>query len=217
MRSPCCAALLYSTPRGRLPGGQDASKPGGGDGLEWPAVGSSGWVYRAWTCRVKTGRAIQRPAETDRRTQPGSPFSSRMQDCASITACQPSGRSKDHAASSARSSAVMSSICRSTHCSLTSIAAATCSGRRRTARTVRGSESSARGAAAERGGVERSRCCTSLLYSTPRGLLPRWEEASELGGGDGTRTRNPLLAKQVRCQLRHAPGTPGRPTGRCVT
>ena len=25
------------------------------------------------------------------------------------------------------------------------------------------------------------------------------------GGGDGTRTRNPLLAKQVRCQLRHAP------------
>jgi hypothetical protein len=34
------------------------------------------------------------------------------------------------------------------------------------------------------------------------------------GGGDGTRTRNPLLAKQVRCQLRHAPQTrPGRPQG----
>ena len=29
-----------------------------------------------------------------------------------------------------------------------------------------------------------------------------WENS---GGGDGTRTRNPLLAKQVRCQLRYAP------------
>lgn len=26
------------------------------------------------------------------------------------------------------------------------------------------------------------------------------------GGGEGTRTLNPLLAKQVRCQLRYAPG-----------
>ena len=26
------------------------------------------------------------------------------------------------------------------------------------------------------------------------------------GGANGTRTRNPLLAKQVRCQLRHGPG-----------
>src|SRR4051812_17306397 len=28
------------------------------------------------------------------------------------------------------------------------------------------------------------------------------------GGGEGTRTPNPLLAKQVRCQLRHAPSYP---------
>src|SRR3954468_4931728 len=42
-----------------------------------------------------------------------------------------------------------------------------------------------------------------------RGLLPGGEEASEPGGGERTRTPNPLLAKQVRCQLRHAPGGPG--------
>lgn len=54
----------------------------------------------------------------------------------------------------------------------------------------------------------RSCCCTSLLYSTLRGPLPGGERASDQGGGDGTRTRNPLLAKQVRCQLRHAPRCP---------
>ena len=37
------------------------------------------------------------------------------------------------------------------------------------------------------------------------GPRPNREGAAEPGGGDGTRTRNPLLAKQVRCQLRHAP------------
>ncbi len=56
-------------------------------------------------------------------------------------------------------------------------------------------------------------CCTPLLYLTPRGLVPRGEEASDQGGGEGTRTPNPLLAKQVRCQLRHAPGTPGSEPG----
>ncbi len=37
----------------------------------------------------------------------------------------------------------------------------------------------------------------------------RDERDPGLGGGEGTRTPNPLLAKQVRYQLRHAPG--GRP------
>ena len=61
----------------------------------------------------------------------------------------------------------------------------------------------------------KTRCCTSLLYSTPRGLLPRGEGASDQGGGEGTRTPNPLLAKQVRCQLRHAPRCPAQAGRRC--
>ena len=36
-----------------------------------------------------------------------------------------------------------------------------------------------------------------------------WADA---GGAKGTRTPNPLLAKQVRYQLRHGPGRPAAPS-----
>jgi hypothetical protein len=61
---------------------------------------------------------------------------------------------------------------------------------------------------------QRGGCRTLLEYGPHEPPLDEVRKASDQGGGDGTRTRNPLLAKQVRCQLRHAPQMrPGRPQG----
>jgi hypothetical protein len=59
-----------------------------------------------------------------------------------------------------------------------------------------------------------SDCCTLLLYFSPdvrKALFPDRERASGLrlcaflGGAEGTRTPDPLVANEVRYQLRHSP------------
>ena len=51
----------------------------------------------------------------------------------------------------------------------------------------------------------KDRCSTLQQYGPGFGSWRDPKRAADLGGDDGTRTRNPLLAKQVRYQLRHVP------------
>ena len=63
--------------------------------------------------------------------------------------------------------------------------------------------------------VKLGRCSTSLGYGRDRGPPDERKGPLTCGGAKGTRTPNPLLAKQVRYQLRHGPlrhPTPAAPS-----
>ena len=51
-------------------------------------------------------------------------------------------------------------------------------------------------------------CCCTLAPDTARALIPDRERAlacGYIGGAEGTRTPDPLVANEVRYQLRHSP------------
>jgi hypothetical protein len=57
--------------------------------------------------------------------------------------------------------------------------------------------------------LARAFCCCTYCCTGPKvQLKSRCKPALTRGGAKGTRTPNPLLAKQVRYQLRHGPGWP---------